>query len=322
MSQSRKIAVVVNPRSAGGKTARRWPEIARALEKGLGQVTARFTKEKGDGTVLARELLREGFDFIVAAGGDGTINEVANGFLESDQPVRPEARLGILPLGTGGDFRRTLGIGPGIPEAMETLAAGAPLRIDVGRAAFCGHDGRALTRYFVNVASFGMGGEVAARSQNATRPLGGTVSFLWATFRTLLSYRGKRVRLELDGSKLPSDFFITNVAVGNGEYHGGGMRPCPGAILNDGIFEVTVIGHLGRFELARDIRALYSGGVYRHPKVRHLRARRVAAESEEPVSLEVDGEPVGRLRFEAVVLPERLAVMVPRSSPLLAAKPA
>jgi YegS/Rv2252/BmrU family lipid kinase len=322
MSQRDRIAAVVNPRSAGGKTARRWPEIARALEKRLGPITTRFTESNRGGTTPARELLQEGYDFIIAAGGDGTINEVANAYLENDQPVRPEARLGILPLGTGGDFRRTLGIGSGIEAAIETLADGIPLPIDVGKAKFLGNDGQTRTRYFVNVASFGMGGEVATRSQNAARSLGGTVSFLWATFQTCFRYWGRRVRLELDGSKLPGEFFITNVAVGNGEFHGGGMHPCPNAILDDGMFEVTVIDYLGMFELARDIRILYSADVYRHPKVHHYRARRVVAEADEATYLEVDGEPLGRLPFEAVGLPVRLAVMVPRSSPLLSEKPA
>jgi YegS/Rv2252/BmrU family lipid kinase len=322
MSHKNRIAAVVNPHSAGGKAARRWPDLARALETRLGTITTRFTESNGGGMVLARELLREGYDFIVAAGGDGTVNEVANAFLENDQPLRPEARLGILPLGTGGDFRRTLGIGPGIQEALETLSDGVPMRIDVGKASYCGHDGQAGTRYFVNVASFGMGGEVAARSQNAARWLGGTATFLWATFRTFIGYRGRRVRLELDGSKLPAAFFIANVAVGDGEFHGGGMHPCPKAMLDDGVLEVTVIDYLGMLELARVIRILYSEDVYRHPKVHHFQARRVAAEADEPTQLEVDGEPLGRLPFEAAVLPGRLTVMVPRLSPQLRGKSA
>jgi diacylglycerol kinase (ATP) len=315
MSRKDKIAVVVNPLSAGGKTARRWPEIARILEARLGPFTTRLTEASG-GTEPARELLRQGYDYIVAAGGDGTISQVANGFLDHNQPVRREARLGILPLGTGGDFRRTLGIGPKIADIVETLASGVSQPMDVGKAAFCGHDGASCTLYFVNVASFGMGGEVAARSQNAARALGGGAGFFWATFRTFVGYRGKRVRLELDGEKLPGEFLITHVAVGNGAFQGGGMHPCPRAVLDDGLLEVTVIDYLRMFELARDIRVLYSQDVYRHPKVHHYRARRLVALADEPVQLELDGEPLGRLPFEATVLPARLNVVVPRTSPL------
>jgi YegS/Rv2252/BmrU family lipid kinase len=323
MISSRKIAAVVNPHSAGGRTARQWPEIARSLEQRVGAVNARFTSGKGDGTSLARALLREGYDFIVAAGGDGTVNEVANGFLEDDRPIHAEACLGILPLGTGADFRKTLGIEKGVEAAIETLVSGVPFLMDVGKVLFIGHDGAPSSRCFVNVASFGMGGEAATRSENAARRLGGRAAFLWATFGTMISYRGKRVRLILDSSPLPSEFLVSNIALGNGEFHGGGLHPCPKAVLNDGLLEVTVIEYLNLFELARDIHILYSKDVaaYHHPKVHLLRAKHIQAEASEPTHLEVDGEPVGRLPLEASVLPACLQVMVPAASPLLA-KPA
>ncbi len=319
MAARRKIAAVVNPHSAGGKTARRWTQIARALEQRIGPFETRFTNDKGDGTNLARALLREGYDLIIAAGGDGTVNEVANGFLEKDAPIRLEASLGVLSLGTGGDFRRTLGIAAGIEAAIETLASGAPMLIDVGKASFRAHDGAPCTRYFTNIASFGIGGEVAARFQSGARRLGGRAAFLWTTFRTTLGYRGKKVRLALDGSPLAREYLVTHVALGNGEYHGAGMHPCPKAILNDGLLDITVIEYLNLLEIARDIHILYSEDVYarQHPKVHPFRAKTIKAEAGEPTLLEVDGEPLGRLPLEVSVLPACLRVMVPANSPLL-----
>src|SRR5262249_21508808 len=181
-----KTAVIVNPRSASGRTARRWPEVAAALEARLGAIETRFTKRPGHAIEIARELLAQGFDPIVAAGGDGTINEVANGFLENEEPVRPGARLGILPLGTGGDFRRSLGISREIPEAIEAIARGVSLPIDIGKAAFRGASGGSKTRNFVNLLSFGMGGEVASRAKNLLNPLGGSAAFLYATAGALM----------------------------------------------------------------------------------------------------------------------------------------
>lgn len=317
MSRERKIAAVVNPRAAGGKAAKLWPQISQLLERRLGPVAARLTEASGSGTRLARELLMEGFDLIVAVGGDGTANEVANGFLDADKPVNPDACLGVLSLGTGGDFQRSLGIPSKIDEAVEVLATGVPLRIDAVKANFAGRNGSKVSRYFVNLASFGMGGAVASRSRNFLSPLGGTAAFLWATFAVILNYRGRRVRLELDGSNLPNDFLITNIAVGNGPYHGGGMHPCPWAEMNDGLLEVTVIDYLTPFELLRDIRILYSDNVYIHPKVHHFRAQRVVATSDDITQIEVDGEPLGCLPFEAVVLPNCLPVLVPAASPLV-----
>jgi len=318
MVPEKKIAAVVNPRSAGGRTARRWPEIRAALKKRLGPVTERFTESSGAATAMARELLEQGFDLIIAVGGDGTVNEVANGFIRDDRAIRPEACLGLLPLGTGGDFQRTLGISPRAEEAIEILATGQPLRIDLGKATLQGPDHAPLSRYFVNLASFGMGGEVALRAHSAPRYLGGTFAFLWATFRAFLSYRGRRVRIELDGEPGRLSAVVTNVAIGNGRYHGGGMHPCPTAVLNDGVLEVTLIEYLSLFELARDIRILYSENIYRHPKVHHYRARKILAEADSPTQVEVDGEPLGTLPLEVEVLPERLSVIAPRSSRPLA----
>lgn len=312
-----KTAAIVNPRSGNGKTGRNWPRIAEALAARLGPVETRFTESAGHGIALARQLLEEGFERIIAAGGDGTINEVANGFLSEDQPVRPGACLGILPLGTGGDFRRTLGISRRLDEAVDVLASGAPLRIDMGKASFFGPDGARRSRYFVNLVSFGMGGEVASRSSNFLNPLGGTVSFLYATAVAFFVYQRKQVRLRLDGAGEASSFEIYNVAVGNGRFHGGGMQACPTAVPSDGIFEITIIDYLGRLEAILDFPVLYSNNVYRHPKVRHLRARKLVAEADEEVRIEVDGEPLGKLPLEITALPQRLPVLVSASSPLL-----
>lgn len=318
MTTPRKVAVIVNPCAAGGETKRRWLELNSLLESSLGPVVTKFTPSPGAAILIARELLREGYDLLVAVGGDGTINEVANGFFAQERLIRPEARLGILPMGTGGDFRRTLGIPLDPIQAAEILTQGVSLPIDVGKAAFQASDGSRETRYFVNMVSFGMGGRVAARSRNPLRHLGGKAAFLWATLETFLSYRGTQVKLRLapEGEELP--FRITNVAVGNGQYHGGGMRPCPTARLNDGIFEVTVIDYAGVLKLVRSLPVLYSGAIYQHPVVHHLRSNSLRAESTATTLLEVDGEALGRLPLQVSVLPQRLPVLVSASSPLLA----
>lgn len=319
MSQPRKIAAVVNPHSGGGRTARRWPALSNLLERRLGPVTTRFTDEHAAGIALTRGLLREGFDLIIAVGGDGTINEVANGFFDQDQMIRPQAALGILPLGTGGDFRRTLQIPSNHSEAIEILAAGVSLPIDVGKASFRANDGSRGSRYFVNLVSFGMGGHVAAKSKNFMGVFGGKAAFFWATAMTFLSYRGRHTRLTLDDGPDPLPFFITNVAVGNGQFHGGGMWPCPAAVLNDGAFDVTVIEYAGALRLLWNISMLYSGEVYAHPKVHHYEAGRILAESssETEIEIEIDGEALGTLPLEITLLPRQLRVVVPPSSPLL-----
>lgn len=311
-----RTAVILNPHSARGRTAKRWNRWLPELEHRLGPLEVCCTDRAGHAVELARDLLRQGFQRIIGAGGDGTLNEVANGFIENDWPVQPGACLGVLPMGTGGDFQRTLGIPSDPPGAIEVLATGVPLEIDLGRITYREPAG-ARTRYFVNLSSFGMGGEVSARSRNFFGVLGGKAAFFWATLKVFLTYRGKQVELSLDGAKEPQRFNVLNVAVGNGRYHGGGMYVCPDAALNDGLLEVTVIDDLGVLTLLKDLAYLYNGRIYEHPRCRHFQARKIVASSPEQTRIEVDGESLGVLPLEITVLPHAIRVLVPRHSRLL-----
>lgn len=295
-----RIAVIVNP-AAGGR--------ANAVTRRLGAVDTRYTRHSGHATELTRELLRAGFDRIVAAGGDGTVNEIVNGFFDNGAAIRTDAALAVLPLGTGGDFRRSLGI-RSVEDAIGAIRGGRTRTIDLGSVTYDNGSGAPRTRYFANVVSFGMGGEVAARSKNPLKALGGKTAFLYATVEVLLRYRAKTIELELDGAPAGTHT-ILNVAVGNGRFHGGGMHVCPRAALDSGQLEVTVIDALSMVELLRDIRVLYSDNLYVHPKTHRHTARRIAARSAELVSIEVDGEPLGRLPLEIDVVPAALQVCVP-----------
>jgi YegS/Rv2252/BmrU family lipid kinase len=315
MPGSKKSLAIVNPTAAGGKAARRWPKVERLLRERLGPTDSRFTRRRGDAIDIAYGALRERYELIIAVGGDGTVNEIVNGFFRGGRAVNPAARLGFIPIGTGGDLRRTLEIPLDPGQAVDVIAAGDSLAIDVGRARFAGYDGAPAERCFVNVLGFGMGGDVSVRAKSFPRWFGGKGAFLAATLLAFVRYKGKRVRLTLDGVAQPQKFLITNIAIGNGRFQGGGMHPCPRAVMNDGLLEVTTIDLLGAFELLRDLPVLYSDDVYKHPKVRHFRARHIRAESDEVTRIEVDGEALGTLPLEIDLLAEKLNVLVaPRSA--------
>lgn len=299
-----KTAAIVNPHSASGKTGRLWDDLAPRL----GGIDTRFTSAPNHATALARELLGAGYERIVSVGGDGTFNEVINGFLDRGQPVRPDATLALLPLGTGSDFQRSLGISD-IAHAIDLVRNNAPAReTDIGCVRYAAHEGGERTRYFANVVSFGMGGEVASGAKNFLKVAGGKTAFLFSTLRVFFSYSAKTASIMLDGREA-GRFTITNIAIGNGRFHGGGMHVCPLAKLDDGELEVTVIERLSMFELARDLPVLYSDNVYSHPKVHHFRAREFRAASEERVSIEVDGEALGVLPLEISIVPKAVRIV-------------
>jgi len=257
--------------------------------------------------------LEQGAELIIAVGGDGTLHEVVNGFLSHDAPRNPQARLGYVPMGTGGDFQRTLHA-PTEPElAAAYLSEGRVTPIDVGSVRFLGPvDETVLQRYFVNLLSFGMGGDVSvAAKNNIFSKFNGKGAFLWATLQVFFRYPGKSVDLEFDGGEMLRGVDITNVAVGNGQYHGGGMHPCPEASLTSGLLEVTIIDHLSWFELIRDLPVLYSDDIYKHPKVHRRQVRKLMARSADVTRAEVDGEAEGTLPLEITVVPGVLPLVFP-----------
>jgi YegS/Rv2252/BmrU family lipid kinase len=268
------------------------------------------TEAPGHATTLARNALDRGITTVAAVGGDGTINEVVNGFFDGERAVAPNARLGIVPCGTGSDLQRTLQL-PSTPAPLAAvLRAGLAQSVDVMKVRYTTPSGAFALRYAVNIVSFGMGGIVAARAKESARPLGGRAAFLAATLRTALTFAGRAVRLTLDGTS-SIEARIINVAVGNGQFHGGGMWACPAARLDDGLIDVTLIHYLRLWPLARALPALYTGRVLEHPKVRSHRVTRLEADCQEPCALELDGEPLGGLPVEISVVPRAIRVLVP-----------
>src|SRR5262249_14266831 len=159
---------------------------------------------------------------VVALGGDGTVNEVVNGFFDGDQPIAPNAAFGVLPSGSGGDFVKTLGTPRDLAAAARQLKASEPRPVDVGRLTCIASDGKQQTRHFINIASFGISGVVDKFVNQSSKPLGGTVAYAMATMRAGMSYKNPVVRLTLDGGP-PREGPIYNVAVANGRFFGGGM---------------------------------------------------------------------------------------------------
>ena len=294
-----KTVAIVNPR-AGKRRAVYLPQDAEILE----------TQAPGHATELTRAAIKRGAGTIIAVGGDGTINEVINGFFEDDRAIPTDAALAIIPHGTGSDFSRILNLPADDKLATKVIQSGEKRLIDVMKVRYATRNGTRAVRYAVNVTSFGMGGAVAERVNRSSKPLGSVLTFLTATVQTALRFQGKQVILQLDDSKT-LNVQITNVAAGNGQYHGAGMWICPGAIIDDGLLDVTVVRHLRLPELVRNVRVLYNGGILSHPKVESYRVKSLRAESQETVLLEIDGEPLGQLPVEISVVPQAIRVFFP-----------
>ncbi|MBO9541227.1 diacylglycerol kinase family lipid kinase [bacterium] len=300
---------VVNPRAAHGRTASRWARLeASLLRLGLsGEV--RFTEGPGHARHLTAQALSEGARRVVAVGGDGTIHEVMNGFFDDRQPRSPEATLGILPTGTGGDLIRTLGIPRDPLKAAEHLLSGRQSLFDVGRAEFVGADGHRTVRHFVNIAEAGLGGAAVDRINRGSKVLGGFLTFLAGTLHAFATYQPGVMSIAFD-DEAPLEGRAWNVVVGNGRYFGGGMHILPEARMDDGLFDVMVVGDVSRAALFRNVAAIYRGTHLSEPGVAFRRAREVRVRCARPLLLDLDGEAPGTTDAHFSIMPQVLRLSV------------
>ncbi len=310
--------VIVNPRSAGGSTESRWTNIAADLATHFGPYKVEFTRAAGDGIRLAEEGAKQGRKFIIACGGDGTVNEVANGILRSGEDVE----LGVLPSGTGGDFRRTLGIPSMASEAARGLKNGETRTIDAGKVTFLDHENKEASRYFVGVSSFGLSVSIIERVKNQTAldwipldTLRGRAGFALSTLQEVLDLSYTTVRVRIDDNE---EYLLNtiNFCVANARYFGGGMKIAPDAQLNDGFFDVVNIGDIKTAKILLNAYKLYGGSHLSLDEVKHTHAKRVeikpAREGQE-IFFETDGELPGKLPAVYEIVPQALKVRVPKS---------
>ena len=304
--------VIVNPVAGSPRSRRRSIQLAHTLSASGSAANLAWTRRPGHATDLARSAIERDASRIVVIGGDGTLNEVVNGFFDDDGQISSDAVLVPMGGGTGGDFRRTLSE---VPTAQPR-----PILIDVMRVKYTTADestadGSAATRYALNIVSTGLGGIVVRDVKRMLRIIPrGPIAYFAAIVRSLLRYSHDDVQISADGRDL-GIHRIRNIAVANGRYFGGGLKIAPYANINDGPLDLVLLDNVPFSRLLRDVWAIYSGNHSHLPYLRHIRARTVTLRprSGRPVYLDIDGESVGQLPATLEVIPS--AVRITASMP-------
>jgi diacylglycerol kinase (ATP) len=299
------VFVVVNPAADNGRAAHVWRRARPLLLRAGVDLEETYTEGAGHATALASEAGRQGFSTVLFVGGDGTMNEVANGLLALPATVRPD--LAALPCGTGADLPRGLALERGAAAAVVRLRRRHPMAIDVAEASFQGLDRRPAQRFFVNIADAGLGGRVVERVNRRSKAVGGFASFLEAILATFWTYEKPELTVHVDGVPCHQGP-AASVVVANGAYFAGGMRMAPQASFTDGFLDVVVLGDVTRRDLVLNLRRLYRGTHLNHPRVAAFRGRRVSIEGRAP--LEMDGEHPGWSPLEVAVRPGALRILV------------
>jgi diacylglycerol kinase (ATP) len=336
---------IINPASGTRNAGQEIENLLTRVDHLYGQVTVRYTECRGHACDLAFTGANDGHPLIVAVGGDGTFSEVVNGVLRAgDEAARatgPKSRdaaasgeepgdagdedgrgrgadlpaVGLVSIGTGGDFRRTLGIGPGIDGSLEALASGRERHIDVARAEFRAPDGAATRRYFVNVLSAGLGGLVDHYMESMPSFIGGRLAYYLASLgAVVVGKEGQvQVRAEWQGETREETIPAYLVAICNGRWFGGGMDVAPMALPDDGRLEVITVTAPNKPFIAKRMQSVYSGRHLEIPTVRHFPCSRIELRLEDQASepgflLDVDGDALGSLPLTVEVAPGRLRV--------------
>ncbi len=297
-----KTFFVVNPYSANKTTGKRWAELQAKIARAIPDFDHAFTERPMHAAELARAAISKGFECVVAVGGDGTINEVTNGFFDGGKVLNPKAALGVLPRGTGGDFRRSFGWDTDFDAALARIASGKNRPFDVGELEYRAHDGTTQRRYFANICSFGVSGVVDQEVNRTSKALGGKLSFMFASTKALLKYQDRKVRFVADGNPA-EEVMVTTFAVANGKYFGGGMKVAPDADVGDGEFDVTIWSGYTLMDFALKQGSIYSGEHVNWKGTRRLKCKSISAESASEVLIDCDGEQPGKLPCKMTILP-------------------
>lgn len=290
-----RIIILLNPTAKRGKARRL---LKRALDV-FRQQSVRFEVRESQSsqhlTELARGASEEKPDLIVSAGGDGTHHYVINGLFESEVP------LGLLPLGTGNDIAKGVGMPMDVRAAAGALLSGKEREIDLAQV------GAAV---YACIAGVGFDSTVTGYANQHARWLSGSAAYTWSLLRCLPEYGPKQLEITADGESFSQD--VVFAVVGNNVSYGGGIRLAPRAKLDDGLLDICVIPYMSRLELLWWVPRAYRGEHLRHPRIKYLQAREITLRATSRMELFGDGEFLQELPATIEAVPRALRVIAPR----------
>ncbi|MCX6362441.1 MAG: diacylglycerol kinase family lipid kinase [Armatimonadetes bacterium] len=291
-----RAALIMNPtsgRGAGASMVRRLPEALAAAMPGTAW-TVRTTERSGHARELAARAARDGAQLLVAAGGDGTVGDVAA------EAAAAGVDLGVIPAGTGNDLARHYGIRLDMDGAVAALARSRVVEMDMGMA---------NDRPFVNISGCGFDAVVASRTNRGFRFLKGHAAYTAATFLELMRFRPAAFVLRVDGVEHRGRAMLCTVA--NTSSYGGGMLIAPEADASDGMLDACVLWQVTKVEFARAFPLVFKGEHVHHPRVTMLRGSVIEVDSDPPMPILIDGEVAGRTPVRFSVRPNALRLRAP-----------
>ena len=299
--------LLLNPVSGRGSGLRRRAGIEAALAAQGLRCHTQVSEYAGHSVALVRAALAAGCRRLLIAGGDGSVSEAVNGIFSQDQVAPAQVRLALLPIGTGNDWARGLGLPQRIDDVARLLGNHRLRALDVGRIDFPETGAR---RYFINVAGGGFDAQVIERMPSRRF---GRLAYVIGLLRGLAAYRPLPLRLEAASGPAHAQAFVLFACLGR--YCGGGMLVAPQAQSDDGQLDFTLIHHMSRLRVLHALPRLFDGSLLAHPRVQAWCGREAHLAAPPGTAIQADGELVGHAPVRFSVLPQALPVVVPQSGP-------
>ncbi|APS00293.1 diacylglycerol/lipid kinase family protein [Pajaroellobacter abortibovis] len=308
------VCVVINPEAGHRAGIKKVESIRRILSEWGVSCDIQLTERKEHAKELVTLALQEKVDILALAGGDGTLNEAIQAYVDAQGEFQQGPPLALIPIGTGNDFCKTIGIPKDLRTALVRLKYPLFRWIDVGLLTYANFDQTTSHRAFLNMASFGIGGHVDRMVKQSSKWLGGRLSFFAATLHALMDDENASVRVKVDGRQWLHGP-VLNVAIANGRFFGGGMMIAPQADPADGCFDVVALKDISRWKALVLTPRVYRGThLHRRasiPEVEWIRGSEVEVEVEgSSVLMDVDGELIGRLPLRAKVIKRAIQICI------------
>ena len=301
-----KTHIVINPFSSGGKTARRKSRIIEEISRRSGSTpTVHVTSKPLEATESTRSAIKQGAELVIAVGGDGTVHEVVNGFAEQGLLLNPSCQLGIIGSGTAQDVIRSFGLPTHMDAQISVVCGDTSRAVDIGKVKVIDTQGAVREHFFLNECQQGIAAVVVQRFQSHHKWLGGFLGFGLTAVSTAARHREQVMTVEIDGKTVASDPLL-GVVVSNGGYAGGGMNFAPGAVVDDGLFDIILIHKQSIPSRLIGFPRIYFGTHLNLSWVSHFRGRQISVSSDEKVPVESDGEFLGYLPCSLEIVPRAL----------------
>lgn len=305
---NKKILAVINPVSSGGKTAKIWPNMSNYFKKEINNFSEIYTKKPGDAVRIAKEAVEADYDYLLAVGGDGTVNEIINGMLLIE-PQKLNTKLIIYAQGTGSDLSRTLKLPKKIDKFINLIKKEKSKKIKVIEANFLNSNKENEKRYFFNIADCGMGAEVAKKLNENKKITSGTLNYTLRIFQVLFSYQNKKVEIWADNKEIYQGY-LNSAIIANGNYFGGGIKIAPDADLYSDKLNLILLKNFSKIGIILNLIKGYKGNHLSHPLVESFQAKKIEIKTKDLVELELDGESVGSCNASFKVSNRKISVLI------------